>query len=147
MKRHEEEEGGNLSALVKGELAAVETYKQALEKVPAEEGGAELRRIEAEHEEAVSLLQEHMSEGNLEVPEDSGLWGDWAKAVEGGAKVLGKKAAIKALKEGEEHGLHEYEDALRDETLDGEIRKIILSELLPRTKAHVNVLDKLLAAV
>ena len=144
--KNKKEDSENLSALVKGELAAIETYKQALEKVAGKANvGTELRRIEAEHEEALSVLQEHMTDVNAEIPTDSGLWGEWSKAVEGTAKLFGEKAAIKALKEGEEHGVHDYENALRNQDLDAEIRQIISSRLLPKTKAHIPVLDRLLA--
>ena len=144
--KNKSEKTGNLNTLVKGELAAVETYRQALEKVSGKDAvGPELRRIEAEHEEALSVLQEHMLDANAEVPAGSGLWGEWSKAVEGVAKVFGDKAAIKALKEGEEHGVRSYENALRNEELDAEIREIISSRLLPKTKAHIPMLDRLLA--
>lgn len=136
--------GGPLGSLVRGELSAVETYRQALEKIGDESGGSELRRIENEHEEAVSLLQEHMTQLGVEPPADSGLWGSFAKAVEGSAKVLGNKAAIKALKEGEEHGIKDYEAALEDETVDPEIKELISANLLPRTRAHLPVLDRFL---
>ncbi len=145
MKKKNEDEG-NLATLVRAELAAVETYKQALKKVAAKEAVVpELRRISAEHAEALSVLQEHMTEENEEAPADSGLWGEWSKAIEGAAAVLGDKAAIKALKHGEEHGVHSYESALRNEGLDAEIRKIISSQLLPQSKAHIPDLDRLLA--
>lgn len=135
----------SLGALVRGEIAAVETYRQALEKVGDDEAGKQdLRRIEYEHEEALNVLQEHMSDLAFDVPEDSGLWGDWAKTVEGTAKLFGDKAAIKALKEGEEYGVHEYEQALRNEALDAEIRQLISTDLLPRTRAHISVLDRFL---
>lgn len=137
---------GSLGSLVRGEMAAVETYKQALEKVGDEEGGDDLRRIESEHEEAVRVLSRSLAGIAVEPPKDSGIWGDWSKAVEGTAKLFGNKAAIKALKEGEEHGVHEYEDALQDDTLDLEVKQIIRSELLPKTKSHVPVLDRLLEA-
>ena len=144
--KNNNEEAGDLSTLVKGELAAVQTYKQALEKVAGRESvGTELRRLETDHEEALSVLQGHMTSVNAEVPTDAGLWGEWSKAVEGTAKMFGDKAAIKALKEGEEHGVHIYEDALRNQTLDAQIRGIIRSKLLPKTKAHIPVLDRLLA--
>src|SRR4051812_31158438 len=104
------EEMANLSTLVKGELAAVETYKQALDKIEGSEpAGSELRRIEADHEQALSVLRDHMTGINASAPVDSGLWGEWAKAVEGAATAFGEKAAIKALKEGEEHGISSYE--------------------------------------
>ena len=143
--KNQNEEAENLSTLVKAELAAVETYKQALEKVAGQVVAPELRRIEAEHAEALSLLQGHMTEVNEKIPSDSGLWGEWSKAVEGTAKVFGDKAAIAALKQGEEHGVHSYENALRNQDLDAEIRQIISKQLLPKTKAHIPVLDRLLA--
>lgn len=141
------EEVKNLSALVKGELAAVETYKQALDKISAQESaGPDLRAIESDHEEALTVLQERMTEINAAAPVDSGLWGEWANAVEGAAAAFGAKAAIKALKEGEEHGVKSYEKALRDQTLDDEIRQIIRSRILPKTKDHIAVLDRLLVS-
>lgn len=143
--KNKNEEAENLSTLVKAELAAVETYKQALEKVAGQVVAPELRRIEAEHEEALSVLQEHMTEVNETIPSDSGLWGEWSKAVEGAAKVFGDKAAISALKQGEEHGVQSYEKALRNQELDAEIRQIISSRLLPKSKAHIPVLERLLA--
>ena len=42
-----------INGLCQDELAAVETYRQALDKVGEEPEADELRRIEAEHEEAV----------------------------------------------------------------------------------------------
>ncbi len=144
--KNKNDEANNLSVLVKGELAAVETYKQALDQIAGQESVApDLRRIEAEHEQALSVLREHMAEIKAAAPVDSGLWGEWSKAVEGAATAFGDKAAIKALKEGEEHGVHSYEDALRDQALDAEIRQIIKSQLLPKTRAHIPVLDRLLA--
>ena len=74
----------------------------------------------------------------------SGAWGAFAKATEGTAKLFGKSAALKALKEGEEHGIHSYEGALKGEDLPVECRKLISDKLLPQTRAHVDVLNQLL---
>lgn len=136
---------GTLGGLVRDELSAVETYRQALDKV-GEQGasGQELRGIETEHEEFAGLLRERMTQLGLEAPENSGLWGAWAKAVEGTAKVIGNRAAIVALKEGEEHGVRDYESALSDDALDPKIKQLIGAELLPRTRAHIPVLERLL---
>lgn len=137
-----------IDTLVKGELSAIETYKQALRKVGyGTWPGAELLRIETEHETAAALLKERIRRRGMEPPENSGLWGAWSKAIEGAAKVFGGKAAIKALKAGEEHGVHEYETALRDETLDPEIKALIRRTLLPQTRAHIPVLDRVLSEV
>lgn len=137
---------GDISYLVKDELAAVETYRQALEKVGGGPAGLDLRRIEAEHEEAARLLQKRMRDMGRNPPDTPGLWGAFAEAVEGAAKLFGPKAAIKALKEGEEHGIHDYEDALGDEAVPAEVKELISTTLLPRTRAHVPVLDRHLAS-
>ena len=139
-------EAAPVRSLVRGELAAAETYRQALAKVEAgDPGSADLRRIESEHEEAARLLQKKLEDRGAEAPRSSGLWGAWSKAVEGTARLLGNKAAIRALKEGEEHGIHDYEDALKDESLDPDIKELISTELLPKTRAHVPVLDRFLS--
>lgn len=137
-----------MDTLVKGELSAIETYKQALRKVGyGTWPGAELLRIETEHETAAALLKERIRRRGMEPPQTSGLWGAWSKAIEGAAKVFGGKAAIKALKVGEEHGVHEYETALRDESLDPEIKALIRRTLLPQTRAHIPVLERVLSEV
>jgi CBS domain-containing protein len=141
-----EARAGDFSFLVKDELAAAETYKQALEKVGAGPAGPDLMRIEAEHEEAARLLQKRMRDMGRTPPDKPGLWGAFAEAVQGAAKLFGAKAAIKALKEGEEHGIHDYEDALEDERVPAEVKELISTTLLPRTRAHLPVLDRHLRA-
>lgn len=136
--------GKTLSGLVQDELAAVETYRQALEKVGDDPGGEDIRRIEDDHEEAYALLCNQLAVMGQEPPHSSGAWGAWAKAVEGTAKVFGNKAAIKALKEGEEHGIKDYERALADDSVPAPFKKLISAELLPKTRGHVQVLDRLL---
>ncbi len=137
----------HIDSLVRRELSAVETYQQALAKVGREPAGDELRRIEHEHEEAVDLLLEKLRRCGDPPPKSSGLWGAWSKVFEGTALILGSKAAIRALKEGEEHGLHNYEYALRDEVLDPEVKALIRSKLLPQTRAHIPALDRILQTV
>jgi CBS domain-containing protein len=137
---------GDFSFLVKDELAAAETYKQALEKVGAGPAGHDLTHLQAEHEEAARLLQKRMRDMGRTPPDKPGLWGAFAEAVQGAAKLFGAKAAIKALKEGEEHGIHDYEDALEDERVPAEVKELISTTLLPRTRAHLPVLDRHLRA-
>jgi uncharacterized protein (TIGR02284 family) len=133
-----------LNSLLRGELSAVETYQQALKKLCDEPGALDLRRIEAEHREAVNLLRQHILDCGGQPDSSSGAWGAWAKTVTGTAKVFGNAAALKALKEGEEHGINSYENALKETDLDAECRMLIESTLLPQTRAHVPVLDRLL---
>lgn len=137
-----------LDALVRDELSAVEIYNQALRKVGfLTPGGAELQRIEREHAEALQLLRERLARRGQETPRGSGLRGAWSKAMEGTAKIFGSKAAVRVLRAEERHGLHDYEDALKDAALDAEVKELIRTKLLPRTRAHLPVLDRVLEAV
>lgn len=135
-----------LNSLLRGELSAAETYQQALNKVEKEPVSGDLRRIQSEHHEAVSTLQQHIREHGGKPDSGSGAWGTFAKAVEGTAKLFGNAAAFKALKEGEEHGINDYERALKDENLPADCKDMIRSRLLPQTRSHIPVLDRLMEA-
>ncbi|MBI4375364.1 MAG: CBS domain-containing protein [Elusimicrobia bacterium] len=135
---------GLLRILVRDELAAVETYRQALGKVADHPSASELRRIETDHEEAVALLQEQMAQLGEPMPSSSGAWGAFARAFEGTAKIFGNRAAIRALKTGEEHGVNDYERALHDDALEAAVKSLISARLLPKTRAHIPVLEHFL---
>lgn len=135
-----------LNSLLRGELAATETYQQAMEKVGDDPGGAELRRIHAEHREGANTLRQLVHRFGGEPDQDSGAWGTFASAVEGTAKLLGNTAALKALKEGEEHGVNSYENALQDEDTPADLRNLITRTLLPQTRQHIAALDRIMEA-
>jgi uncharacterized protein (TIGR02284 family) len=136
-----------LNSLLRGELAATETYQQALDKLGDTKGASELRRLHAEHREAANTLRQHVHRHGGQPDKSSGAWGGFAKAVEGTAKLLGDDAALKALKEGEEHGIKEYEEALAEQDIPTDCQTLIRSELLPQTREHVPVLDRLMAGL
>jgi uncharacterized protein (TIGR02284 family) len=141
-----EEQIDTLNQLLRGELAATETYQQAMAKVGSEPGADELRQIRDEHREAANTLRQHVHSHGGKPDQGSGAWGTFAKAIEGTAKVFGNTAALKALKEGEEHGLKSYEKALADDSLPEECKNLIRTKLLPATRAHIPVLDRLMSA-
>ncbi len=135
-----------LNRLLRGELAATETYQQALAKVGNEPRATELRRLHDEHRTAANELRQHIHQHGGKPDQGSGAWGAWAKTVEGSAKVFGNAAAIKALKEGEEHGVKDYEDALNDASLPADCKDMIRNRLLPQTRSHLPVLDRFIEA-
>jgi uncharacterized protein (TIGR02284 family) len=135
-----------LNGLLRGELSACETYQQAMQKVGTEAGATELKRIHDEHRKAANTLREHVHQHGGKPDQGSGAWGTFSKAVTGTAKVFGNTAALKALKEGEEHGIKDYEAALKEESLPSECKELIRNQLLPETRAHVPMLDKLMKA-
>jgi uncharacterized protein (TIGR02284 family) len=134
-----------LNSLLRGEISATETYNQALEKFQGQPGEAQVRQLRDEHREAANALRQHVHHHGGDPSTDSGWWGAWAKFVEGTAKVFGNTAALKALKEGEEHGVKEYEEALEAD-LPADCRALIRDYLLPRCQAHIPVLDRLMSA-
>lgn len=136
-----------LNELLRGEIAATETYQQALAKLENTAAGSELRRIHAEHRDAANTLRQHVHAHAGKPDQGSGAWGAFAKLVEGTAKLFGNDAALKALKEGEEHGIKSYEDALEDRSLPADCAALISSKLLPQARAHVPVLDRLMEQV
>src|SRR5437588_3069410 len=135
-----------LNRLLRGELAATETYQQALAKVGNEPRATELRRLHDEHRTAANELRQHIHQHGGTPEQGSGAWGAFAKTVEGSAKVFGNAAAVKALKEGEEHGVKDYEDALGDASLPADCKDLIRNRLLPQTRSHIPVLDHFMSA-
>lgn len=118
-----------LNSILRGELSAVQTYDQALEKLNEDAGvAAQLRECRTSHQERVSLLQSEITRRGGEPARGSGPWGTFAKLVEGGAKAFGKKAAISVLEEGEDHGLKQYRDDLPK--LDGATRSTLEGRLM-----------------
>jgi hypothetical protein len=66
--------------------------------------------------------------------------------VEGAAKLFGQATALKALREGEFHGIGEYEDVLSDPNLDPDCANLIRSQLLPQSRSHIPALDRLIGS-
>lgn len=136
-----------LNKLLKDELSATETYQQALDKLKEDAGVGEsedLQPIYEAHKDAVSSLQALINRLGGTPCEDSGAWGTWAKIVQGGANMLGKKAVLKALQAGEKSGAEEYEEALEDTELSSDVRSLIETKLLSAQQAHIRTLDQLL---
>ncbi len=133
-----------LNRLLRGELSAVETYQQALERVSNVSAIAALERISNEHAQAVRLLREEIRQFGGIADESSGAWGLWAKTVEGTASLFGDTASIKALKEGEEHGLKEYQAIMDDPDLLPDLKSLLTERLQLRQKEHIEALNRCL---
>src|SRR5436190_3772391 len=118
-----------LNSFLRGEISAVETYQMALAKIDhVSTVRDELLVNLKSHQDRVMMLQDAIRALGGEPATTSGPWGAFAKAVEGGAKVFGEKAAVYALEEGEDHGLDDY----REDTskLDAGTRQLIQDTLL-----------------
>ncbi|MBA3540533.1 MAG: DUF2383 domain-containing protein [Deltaproteobacteria bacterium] len=137
-----------LNSFLRGEISAVETYRLALEKLdPGSPARAEVSACMASHEDRVDMLREAIIAVGGEPATGSGTWGAFAKVVEGGARLLGDRAAVAALEEGEDHGLKDYRSDIND--LDDQSRILISNRLLPlqqQTHDRMSSLKKRLAA-
>jgi hypothetical protein len=104
-----------------------------------------LREIETEHSLAARMLREQIRQLGGNPSDSSGAWGAWAQTVQGTMNLFGDTSSLKALKEGEEHGLKDYEDALKD--VDGVSRQFISNKLIPQQQRHLSLLNQLITVV
>lgn len=132
-----------LNALLRGELAATETYQQAMEKMTANPINEQLRRIRDEHRTAANTFRKHIHEHGGKPDQDSGVWGAWSKFVEGTAKIFGERAALEALRSGEEQGAGAYKDALESKDLPEDCKSLI-RPMQMQTHEHVSTLNTLM---
>ena len=136
-----------LNSLLRGEISAAETYKMAIDKLSESDRAREsdcqcLRDMQEDHGRAAQWLRSRIRELGGEASDSSGAWGALAKSVEGTAKIFGYAAALKGLKEVEEHGLKEYQDAL--DKVDTTSRSMIESEFIPAQQRHIMTLDSMI---
>jgi bacterioferritin (cytochrome b1) len=118
-----------LNKFLRGELSAVETYAQAIERLNSSSFLPELADNQRSHQERAELLAQQVLQMGGEPSRSSGLWGGFAKLVEGSAKLFGEKAAVAALEEGEDHGLRLYRNEL--DGVDLGTRDLVERILLP----------------
>lgn len=121
-----------LNSFLRGEISAVETYRQAIGRVSDERLRSQLEDCMQDHEHRVEAIRERVEKLGGKPVEGSGVWGAFAKLMQGGATLLGDKTAIQALEEGEDHGLADYQRDM-DKT-HGEARRFVRMELLPSQK-------------
>jgi len=132
-----------LNSFLRGEISAVETYRQALDKIEDTPVRSTLQQCLESHQTRVNVLKSRISMLGGDPADSSGPWGAFAKLVEGGAKVFGDKAAVAALEEGEDHGRNDYKRDI--DKLDAESRQIVELQVLPeqeRTHQELSTLKK-----
>jgi uncharacterized protein (TIGR02284 family) len=137
-----------LNSLLRGEISAAETYRMAIDKISKGEDNASvglLAEIQEEHGRAAQAIRDRIRELGGEPSDSSGAWGAWANLVQGTSNLLGDKAALKSLKEGEEHGLKDYNEALAD--VDTTSAELLQNQLIPGQQRHVSLLDQMINTV
>jgi demethoxyubiquinone hydroxylase (CLK1/Coq7/Cat5 family) len=130
MAMNHEQDIRQLNSFLRGEIAAVETYDQAIDKLADEPAlGQTLGTCRNSHQRRVELLKDEIERLGGNPIDSGGAWSGFARLVEGGAKLLGKRSAIGALEEGEDQGRDDYQDHLKD--LSPDVRDLVRGTLLP----------------
>ncbi|OQX69190.1 MAG: hypothetical protein B6A08_06540 [Sorangiineae bacterium NIC37A_2] len=130
-----------LNSFLRGELAAVETYDQALDKIEDAYVRQTLREARVSHDRRVDLLRQRILVLGGEPSEGSGVWGGFAKLVQGGASLFGIQAAVAALEEGEDHGRDDYRADLH--SLSTETQTFLSTTILPEQMRTHDVMSSL----
>jgi hypothetical protein len=132
-----------LNTLLRGELAAVETYDQVLAKLTDPSVSA-LKENRDCHQKRTKALSQRIDELGGKPETSSGVWGGLAKLVEGGATMFGKHAAFAALEEGEDRGLIDYRAA--NGCVDPTTQTLLDTTLLPAQKRTHQMMNTLIKA-
>lgn len=124
-----------LNSFLRGELAAVETYRQCIEKIREPILRQELEDLRRSHEQRVDVLQRHIRQLGGRPETHSGVWGKMARLLEGSARMFGPNAAISMLEEGEDHGRDDYNRDLAK--LSPQEQEFVRARILPeQRKSH-----------
>ncbi len=132
----------HLNKVLRGELAAVEAYDQALQRITDETTINRLSAIRNDHVDSVRTLKNMISHEGAFPDEGPGVWGAVVRAIIGAGKLLGEATTLNALKQGEERGLTLYE-ALAKENLNLADLNLIKTKLIPRQERHIAILSQL----
>jgi len=128
-----------LKGLLKGEIAATETYTQAISRIE-EHRQVPLHESRDSHARRAVELRSRITVLGGVPEEGSGAWGAFARLIESSATLHGRDAALAALEEGEDQGLRDYRSALT--TVDGGTRVWLETELLPaQIRTHALMSD------
>jgi bacterioferritin (cytochrome b1) len=138
-----------LNTFLRGEISASETYRMAIDKLIEDEIDparvSELRQLQAEHIKAAEQIRRRIVQSGGKPVDSSGPWGAWAKFAVGTAEIFGDTATLRAIKDGEAHGLKEFNDGLVH--LNTESAELIRNHLIPAQESHIEMLAQLIEIV
>ncbi len=129
-----------VNRLLRGEIATLGAYRQALAELADEELKSALEDCVRSHEDRVARLREHVEAlGGIPVA-DAGPWDASAKLVPR-VPAASAEDVLAALEATEELGLADYErDALQ---LEGDSRRLVIEELLPEQQRTCRELSRI----
>ncbi len=132
-----------LSALLAGELSAIQAYNMAIDKVRNKHLIPTLEECRNSHALRVQPLRERMEAHGAPALRNAGWWGSFVSAVENGATFISDRVAMSVLCAGEDYGFEQYEKNMKD--LDSESYELVDSELLPAQSQTLQTMTLLCA--
>jgi hypothetical protein len=136
-----------LNHLLQGEVSAVETYTQAMNRFDDLEVICELQLVRDEHGRAVRALRDQIIQFGIAPSDGSGAWSTFNLTGLEAMDSIGPATVLAVLCQGEEHAIREYEDALERSDLHLDSERLIRAKLLPGCRAHVEKLNALLGGM
>ena len=138
-----------LNLLLRGEIAASETYRMAIDKLIKDGQDpsrvATLREMQREHIRAEQIFRKRISELGGVPQDSSGIGGTWPRVAMGTAQLFGDSAALHALRDGEEQGLQEMKAGV--EKLDAESAMLLEKVMIPAQTRHVRRITSLIGLI
>lgn len=134
----------SVSEVLRGERSAIEAYTQVMKDIDFDQWdpnrASALQSILQDHKDAASFWERFLRNRGELADLGSGPWGIVVETFVAAAKIFGDVTAFKVLKEGEEHGLHEYKSWCDDANLSDDNRRYIQDVLIPAQMRHIGVL-------
>lgn len=118
-----------LNLLLRVELAAVESYRQALDQLDSTLYYSTLLQCLRSHEERAERLRDEILARGGEPIQEVGAWHTLSRFSEFQTVVFGDIATISALIDGENEGQNDYRLALSE--LDPGARELVESAIIP----------------
>ena len=142
-------EGVNqLNSLLRGEISAAETYRMAIDKVADSDRDGQRRAAPRNPGRAwpgrAGPARSHPRARRRSVRLLRRL-GRLGQDRPRHHEPLRRRLQPQGLKEGEEHGLKDYQEAVDD--VDATSAELIQNQLIPAQQRHINLLDQLISSV
>lgn len=133
-----------LDDLIRGEMAAVQSYDVAIDDIKDTWVKRKLTRIRDQHRSAVKVLKNYASTNVKANTLSAGPWGAFSKAVVKGAALKDERQILKALEAGETHRKNKYEEAAKDATLRPDLRLRFRQQFINEQADHIKELNSLI---
>lgn len=134
----------SINEILRGEISALESYEQIFSKIESDAEKKRLNEFRNEHLAAIDFWKNQAKMQGAVPDSDSGIWGKAVEAFVGTSKLFGNTTALKALKEGEEHGLNNYKDLLDRDDLTVLQKDQIKRQFIPVQEKHINSLNAMI---